>query len=1239
MLNKQPDILNLLKKIQESTSEDIDEERGSFKKGDRVIYDMFGVGLTNSDLIKTLGVNEHAVRLNHDGCRAEIMEAVGEEVARYSIMFEDGFVINDIAASELKSVDEAVTGDFIDKFKEEYLKQRDNGMERDFAIRNALNIVSRGAFTKLSIRNQKYHFIKFSNYVKNMELNVPESKTNEAEDATDTMKPQEKPDIKAEDFHMEDYSEEDLNKPDAKVKSKSVKTGDAIRQVEDDELEQKSDKVVAPKKESKLKEAKDVLVRITGGEDEGKPGIVKNWVKGLGYQNVYFEGRKKQIGYSYLKVGDKTAREFDKEVEVGESKTNEEETEMPPSRVGLKKVSDKKLKELHNNSLRVFNYWKAEGIPEKASLAADAVEKQEDEMVRRGLISADARSEDVYSRVKENKESKFSFMKKQKPLQLCNECNKTFRSNESVCVHCQSENVERIVLQEGEAELIGLTKNVYEVWYEDKDGNRSSTRVESFDKADAEKEASRPNRKITNIEKVSEGKDKPGKRTGTGPYKGSLQRKKSGDRGKRKQAGEKCPADVSKSKLKVKKASKKDESKLAETVQELVGEVPGIDRIDQHLLNKAIENEVIPNQFPEVEVMIDELSAMDVEGSITKKIGVKDIDDVDLGDIDAVYLKYILLPKAKEASRAARESKTNEMTEEEAEEILGDRTIWELKNMKKALEMLSILNSPEDDKRLEAVKVLLKKGKSKSESKLKEQEELNEVGVGDVVQLTHKKEIGYRIPGFAKGTVKQALSDNSFLVNFEWSISGKGLNQLAKLDIEDIEKIEESILKEQDEMEDWMSFQVKEVDISDVPIEIHSIGADSWVRGWNACRKKVLSVLRGEKKIESKLEEQEDWDLTFQYSHNQIHQNPIRDKEGNPHIWQKHPIKGKRIRVFSDFQAEWVKKNGGIPVQMRGEVEEKTILPQTVVEITKSKVDPTGYNISVVELPEGSSILLDIKSDRDSAVSRGKELAGALNAKFVGIVDESKLKEGRGEEIYQEALEYAKKELVSQIDKGRGYDEFSIRDMLVREFGITENEAEDIIMDAASHGELDLGDEPRFESKLKEQGVKDYSYDRLECLKCGYSIKIPYYSGQVKLCPKCGVQLVPGMSSSKEKQMKKKYGKGYESKLKEEQVEDDFHKGYAYAQLTGEAHLDLRTVLDLIADKISEEFRRGYEQYFRKSLENETKLKEQEKDSFKTVAKGITDKDTADKLAKEKGGQVVSDAEDEKKFAIIVKEE
>lgn len=48
------------------------------------------------------------------------------------------------------------------------------------------------------------------------------------------------------------------------------------------------------------------------------------------------------------------------------------------------------------------------------------------------------------------------------------------------------------------------------------------------------------------------------------------------------------------------------------------------------------------------------------------------------------------------------------MTIEKAREILGDRAKYELLNMRKALSTFPILNSDEENERLEAVEVMLK---------------------------------------------------------------------------------------------------------------------------------------------------------------------------------------------------------------------------------------------------------------------------------------------------------------------------------------------------------------------------------------------------------------------------------------------------------------------------------------------------------------------------------------------------
>ena len=48
------------------------------------------------------------------------------------------------------------------------------------------------------------------------------------------------------------------------------------------------------------------------------------------------------------------------------------------------------------------------------------------------------------------------------------------------------------------------------------------------------------------------------------------------------------------------------------------------------------------------------------------------------------------------------------MTTEQAKKILGDRPAWELKNIVRALSMFRLFNTPEENERLEAAKVILK---------------------------------------------------------------------------------------------------------------------------------------------------------------------------------------------------------------------------------------------------------------------------------------------------------------------------------------------------------------------------------------------------------------------------------------------------------------------------------------------------------------------------------------------------
>jgi len=524
------DVLELLRKIQESTTEDIDEEIGSFQKGDRVIYNIHGNNLNDSDLSKMMSPNELARRSSHNEKEATIIEMVEGKVSRYDIGFDDGYVIKDVTASELKKneveskVDEQ-DGLSVVLYRVYY--ENSAGEEK-----NADVLADSRESARYKIEHDSELDVQKIVQVKV----IHESKTNEAEEVPQTMQPQEKPNINAEDYNMEDYSDEDLNKPDAKVKSKSEDSGNAIRGVEDEELKQEPDKVVTPKKESKLKEVtfnqeKEVLDFISTADDEDIEELYSKYI---------------------------SKEDF-------------------PGRLAARK------------NLR------------------DEVKMQDDVCMEIYHMYISGKKE---SKLKVKKESRFQFSRVTKPLWLCNSCCKTFRSDESKCTECKSEDTEKIVQEQD----VALFKEVYEVNYTDKVGNAKSDRVEAYDEADAKRMVS----KSKGIELESIGK--------------------------------------------VAKVSKTNEDKIKESVLELIGEIPGIDFEDQQTLRWAYNRNLIPREWPEDEEVVDALSKVDAD------IPPEEKDQYD--DLKPLYLRYVLLPKAKQefASASVKKDKVEPNLQEQEKE-------------------------------------------------------------------------------------------------------------------------------------------------------------------------------------------------------------------------------------------------------------------------------------------------------------------------------------------------------------------------------------------------------------------------------------------------------------------------------------------------------------------------------------------------------------------------------------------
>ncbi|MBD3263417.1 hypothetical protein GF374_03505 [Candidatus Woesearchaeota archaeon] len=617
--------------------------------------------MTDFDMARSLSSDEHTLRSMHNGKRAKIVEAEGDEVSSYNIVFEDSYEINGLAASELKAITEGVhelikdpslagsevetpmmstaiykhtikdvpiyfdgaqywavrngriyevSPEGVEESKNSIISEKNwwkellDSLKEDKKFNSLVSKHGARSTEVLEYFKNNYWSDSSSSDAAKVALEdamkeLGESKTNEAyaEKVPQTMQPQEKPDIDAENYGMEDYSDEELNKPETKVKSKSEETGNAIRKVEDDEVHDQ-----APEPKKKVKK---------------------------------------------------------------ESKTNEgEESEViSPSRAELKKLSDDVLRSKQIDASEAFDYWKGRGVEEFAVKASKALNMVEDEMHKRGILShVEDRLGKRAKKTEPKKESKFKFSK-QKPLWLCNECFKTFRSDKGICESCESKNTEKLIKEQD----VPFYKEVYEVSFEDKDGNPGSIRVEAHDETDAEKVANKAKGdvigKITDVKLIKESTQAaPGNKESKRKTNEYYQEEDVGDYEVTFYDGHKEVIKGAKSRVHAMDAARqryKDEQRvvqakkvsesITEGVEELIGEVPGISKDDQIILRWAMQKEIIPSEWPDEDEIIDELSKVDVP----KEDKWSDWDN------KALYVKFVLLPKA-EAARATKESKVNE---------------------------------------------------------------------------------------------------------------------------------------------------------------------------------------------------------------------------------------------------------------------------------------------------------------------------------------------------------------------------------------------------------------------------------------------------------------------------------------------------------------------------------------------------------------------------------------------------
>ena len=266
MKREHDDILLLLKNLNEATTSDVDESRGTHVVGDKVKYHMYGEGLTEADLRRTIGTRRVAERALHDGQMATVIEASEGLVSRYSLEFEDGYTIKGVTVNEIcvdesedsaepKAVteEEAVSEPVVVAEEESASESEVVVEERSVPDKHRLRIAKRtlrmsdvgadimGGMTKSEAREFLSDQGWSSNKIAALEESVIAEATKKKKDAPDlevkdvpqTSSPSDTPDLNAEEIGMEDRSMDDLEKPNT---TKLDKEHTMVRDVGKDEL-------------------------------------------------------------------------------------------------------------------------------------------------------------------------------------------------------------------------------------------------------------------------------------------------------------------------------------------------------------------------------------------------------------------------------------------------------------------------------------------------------------------------------------------------------------------------------------------------------------------------------------------------------------------------------------------------------------------------------------------------------------------------------------------------------------------------------------------------------------------------------------------------------------------------------------------------------------------------------------------------------------------------------------------
>jgi len=1023
MLGEELDVVKLLKKIQESTTDDIDEEKGSFKVGDVIIYNLYGSGLTNSDSIRLLGIDEHSTRLDHHEKQARIIETEGDKVTRYRIQFDDGFVVNGVSESELKleGAEEsevqkvwAYTRSFTDRYVGQMPKGKfiEEIVERDGVSRNwvAQRTEETGNKKEIELASKTPGWIVLVR--DGIAVNgVSESELKKVGIGEKIFSVEVK--RRYDDIHLE-YAQEILKNPSAETIERLIKSGATPEHMR-----------------NLFVLASEILDNLTFDVRTAIKDWVQKYGKERGYKWVVEESKTNE---GELKSVTETIRVYPTAT-ITQREIDQLRKEVPFLRSRTQRVRKIKLnaediphfgirgegfdEELKGGEV-VFTYDSVESPLESWGLKSEVLESKTNEATEWRLGKREKETIE-----KMEKSRWYTARELGVPIiVLDNLADKGFLDKEAdsrrgIAYRTVSDKFRlKDEIKTNEATKVPQTMQPQEK----PDINAEDYHMEDYSEEDLEKVKSKSAETGNAIRAVGDDELKQTPDKVVKPKKESRVSEHISDL-----------VDIANSRLGWAVAQQLEkilENPTSEGIDEaglnlnaikLIYQLVKTRKDDESELVKSAIEAWVEAGFGPSEVVESKIEEKEFKSTFTKQKSLwlcnsccktfrndkdicehcqsKDVEKItelkgEVGFFKHVYQVDYKLDGKKDSTRVEAfdefDAKRIVQRIEPKAIIIGAKKIGESKNSKQGdkekeqikklsegLEKLvdELLSSkgyhPGKEygwaygkminiypKEIEKIKTIIDQsrrfgpttikddtiefGKFQKESKLTEQEDVEDYKPGDrVVEIDTGK----------KGTItdREAYYTDNVYVLFDDEPDEVTIH-ISRIEKIEEKKLTETVLelvgevpeltKEDEQILRWAvknnilfnewppnetlivglqaklpEEEKKKLETAE-DIDLHVLYLQHILlprakKAWNEEVEKQTGT-----SLESKLNEVEkDWDLTFQYTHNVIESNPILDKKGDPFIWQRCPIEGKKVRVFTKHQAEWAERQGAIPVK------------------------------------------------------------------------------------------------------------------------------------------------------------------------------------------------------------------------------------------------------------------------------------------------------------------------------------